>query len=97
MKRNKSYDIIRTEVRQDETNRYNYQLMMRRSDAVATWRMPLYSIRVNMTDACGNEGTADATDVFCDIDKAIDFFEKIVRNLATPIDLDYILDDELYS
>ena len=97
MKTNGSFDIIRTEVRSDEGNHYNYQLMMRRSNSVASWRMPLYSIRVNMTDVYGNEGTADATDIFCDMDKAIDFFERLVRNLATPIDLDYILDDELYS
>ena len=95
MKRNASYDVIRTEVREDEGNQYNYQLMMRRGDAVASWRLPLYSIRVNMTDVYGNEGTADVTDAFSDVDKAISFFEKIVKNLATPIDLDYIFEDEM--
>ena len=92
---NKTYDVIRTEVREDDGYQYNYQLMMRKSNSVASWRMPLYSIRVNMTDTFGNEGTADLTDVFSDADKALCFFEKIVKNLATPIDLDYILEDEL--
>ncbi len=91
----KDYCVIRREERIDEENRYLYELMMRRGDTVACWRMPLYSIRVNMTDAFGNEGSADVTDVFADEDKALDFFDKIVRNLATPIDLSYILEDEM--
>ncbi len=90
-----NYSIIRREERTDEENRYLYELMMRIGDTVACWRMPLYSIRVNMTDAYGNEGSADVTDVFSDEDKALDFFDKLVRNLATPIDLPYILEDEI--
>ncbi len=89
------YNVIRREERTDEENRYLYELMMRRGDSVACWRMPLYSIRINMTDAYGNEGSAAAKDVFSDEDKALDFFDKLVRNLATPIDLSYILEDEM--
>ena len=90
------YNVIRREERIDEENRYLYELIMRRGDSVACWRMPLYSIRVNMTDAHGNEGTADAKDIFSDEDKALSFFEKLVRNLATPIDLPYVLEDEMF-
>jgi len=90
-----SYNVICREERKDEENSYRYELMMRRGDTVATWQMPLYSIRVNMTDAFGNEGSADAPDAFCDENKARSFFDKLVRNLATPIDLAYILEDEI--
>ena len=89
------YCVIRREERTDDKNRYLYELTMRKGNTVACWRMPLYSIRVNMTDAFGNEGVADATDAFANEDKALDFFEKLVRNLATPIDLPYILEDEM--
>lgn len=89
------YNVIRREERTDAENRYLYELMMRRGDSLACWRMPLYSIRINMTDAYGNEGSADAKDVFSDEDKALLFFDKLVRNLATPIDLSYILEDEM--
>jgi hypothetical protein len=48
-----------------------------------------------MTDAQGNTRRADARDVFSCREKAVAFFEKIVRNLATPIDLNYIIEDEM--
>ncbi|MBE6533081.1 MAG: hypothetical protein E7676_06250 [Ruminococcaceae bacterium] len=89
------YDVIRREERTEDEHRYLYELLMRRGENVACWRMPLYSIRVNMTDEYGNEGTADAQDVFSDEEKALGFFEKLVRNLATPIDLPYVLEDEM--
>ena len=90
-----NYKLIRKEERTDEDNSYCYELMMRKGDTLASWRMPLYSIRVHMTDAFGNEGSADVTDVFSDESKALCFFDKLVKNLATPIDLSYILEDEM--
>ena len=90
-----SYSVIRREERRDEENRYMYELIMRKGDTLACWQMPLYSIRVNMIDAFGNEGSAYVTDVFSDENKALNFFDKLVRNLATPIDLSYILEDEI--
>ena len=87
--------LIRKEERQDGENIYSYELLMREGDTVADFRLPLYSIRVDMTDKYGHKRQANARDVFSSIDKAIDFFDKIVRNLATPIDLAYILEDEM--
>ena len=96
MSKNKcEYSLIRREERKDEENSYLYELMMRLGDTVASFRMPLYSIRVNMTDRCGNVGSADVCDAFTDEDKAICFFDKLVRNLTTPIDLSYIFEDEM--
>ncbi len=88
--------IIRTDTKRDsEDNSYRYELIMKESRGVASWRIPLYSIKVNMTDSAGNDTSADTKDIFADAGKAILFYEKLVRNLATPIDLAYILEDEI--
>ncbi len=47
-----------------------------------------------MIDGEGKERVASATDVFVNEECALSFFEKIVRNLATPIDLAYVIEDE---
>ena len=87
--------LIRKDERFDETNIYNYELYMCRGSGVASFRIPLYSIKVSMTDSSGNDTSATIKDVFADAGKAILFYEKIVKNLATPIDLAYILEDEI--
>ena len=87
--------IIRKEERRDETHSYRYELCMCRGSDVASFRIPLYSIKISMIDAHGNDTFAEVRDVFADAGKAIMFYEKIVRNLATPIDLAYILEDEI--
>lgn len=89
--------VIRTEERIDDGNSYSYQLMKRKGDSTANWQLPLYSFRINMIDKRGQEREATAKDIFSDEGKALAFFDKIVRNLATPIDLAYIIEDELHS
>ena len=90
------YDtVLIKEERSDDFNTYSYELIVRNGDSTASWRMPLYSIKVIMTDAKGNKKSADAKDVFSNFDKAREFFTRIVNNLATPIDLAYILEDEM--
>ena len=87
--------LIKQEDRLKDGYIYSYQLTMREGRSTVDWRMPLYSIKVDMTDLEGNTTTADAKDIFSSMDKAIQLFDKIVRNLATPIDLAYIVEDEL--
>lgn len=89
--------VIRSEKRIDDGNSYSYRLLMRKGDSTADWQLPLYSFQINMTDKSGQERQATAKDIFSDEEKAITFFDKIVRNLATPIDLAYIIEDELHS
>ena len=86
--------VIRKEQKFDRGSSYLYELVMRQGDVAANWQMPLYSVRINMVDPKGNNRQADAMDIFSDKDAAEEFFDKIVRNLATPIDLAYILEDE---
>lgn len=87
--------VIRTDIKQDGEYIYRYELIMKQGEGVASWRIPLYSIKVYMTDEDGNTTEGDVKDVFADVGKAVIFYEKIVRNLATPIDLIYTLEDEI--
>ena len=74
---------------------YEYKLFVRESDRVASFRIKLYSIKVKLTDRGGCETEAELNDVFSDIGKAGVFYDKLVDNLATPLNLHYILEDEM--
>jgi len=87
--------VIRREIRSDGENMYCYELIIKESQRVASYKIPLYSIKIGMTTEMGDHTEADVRDVFADPGKAIVFFEKLVANLATPIDLSYILEDEI--
>ena len=88
-------NVIRKEQIFDKGSRYLYELIVRQGDDITNWQAPLYSVRIYMVDPLGNNRQADARDIFSDKDEAETFFDKIVRNLATPIDLAYILEDEM--
>lgn len=86
---------IRTEVREQDGIDYKYELIVRESSRVASYRIPLYSVSVEMTRSGEPTTNARTSDIFADAGKAIVFFEKLVDNLATPIDLPYIVEDEM--
>ena len=87
--------VIRTDTKCYEGYSYRYELIMKQGEGVAAWRIPLYSIKVYMTDPSGETTVGDVKDVFADAGKALLFYEKVLRNLATPIDLVYALEDEI--
>lgn len=96
MSNHKTVDtVIRKEERNDEFRAYTYELIMREGRETSCFKMPLYSIRILMTDEKGKKRSDEAKDIFADKRKASDFFDRIVDNLATPIDLAYIVEDEL--
>ncbi len=96
MKRSKIVNtIIRRDFKEEDGNKYTYELFMHEDTKTASYKIPLYSISLHMTDSKGNETTAGVKDLFADIGKALEFYEKLVRNLATPIDLRYIIEDEI--
>ena len=74
--------------------KYTYTLSVNISDKVASFRLPLYSLEVRMLMPDGKETRASAENAFADIGKALVFFDKALRNLITPIDLAYVLEDE---
>ena len=73
---------------------YNYVLISSKSEQVASFKMPLYSIEVSMTKD-GEVTSHVARELFADVGKAISFFEKIAQNLTTPIDLPYVIEDRI--
>jgi hypothetical protein len=68
---------------------------MSESNKVASYMLPLYSVEIEMTDKEGNVTRARTRDLFADVGKAISFFKKLYENLATPLNLPYILEDEM--
>ena len=86
--------ILRKDFREDEFNKYSYELTVRKGLETASFRIPLYSVGVTMTDAYGNDTETVLTDAFSDEGKAIRFYEFVLRNLATPLNLSFILEDE---
>lgn len=90
-------NILIQENRELEGYSYTYELILRKGIRTHDWGLPLYSIKVSMTDNNGRKSQSEATDVFTDRKRAEGFFHKLVRNLATPIDLGYVVEDEVLS
>lgn len=88
---------IRTEVREADGYRYTYRLLTRESRATASYRLPLYSVRVTLLAPSGKETEAELSDVFADPGRALLFFERMKEHLVTPIDLPYIFEDEFHT
>ncbi len=87
---------VRTEVREVDGIEYRYELTRREDTSVAGYGIPLYSVAVVMEFKNSGKRTHGKTsELFSDMQKAVCFFEKLVSNLATPIDLAYIVEDEL--
>ncbi len=89
-------NTIRTEVREVDGIKYRYELTRRENRTVAGFGIPLYSFAVVMEFIdTGRRTVGNTADLFSDSGKAMRFFDKLVSNLATPIDLAYIVEDEL--
>ena len=62
--------VIKREIREAEGATYSYALIMSESKKVASYKIPLYSIGIEMVDAYGNETSAQTSDLFADVGKA---------------------------
>ena len=87
--------IIRRENREADGAKYCYTLLMSKSNTVASYMIPLYSVEIEMIDKDGKRTNASARDLFADVGKALSFFKKLYESLATPLNLPYILEDEM--
>ena len=90
-------ELIREERRRDSGYEYTYRLTSRESPFVASYRLALYSVSVELRFPDGKVTEGRTGDLFHDIGKAIVFFNKLVKNLVTPIDLAYVVEDELWK
>ncbi len=88
-------EVLRREVREADGARYVYILSCGEGKLVASFGLTLYSIGIEMTDKDGRYTESRLNEVFSDSARAFRFFRRLVDNLATPIDLPYILEDEM--
>ena len=96
MKREK----IKTEIiKEDKIERdgceYRYTLECKKSMKVASYRLPLYSVKICFKSEDGDSTECSSGELFTDVGRALVFYRRLVDNLATPIDLPYIVEDEL--
>ncbi len=74
---------------------YTYRLILHTDRKYSSFGLPLYSVEVEMEDIKSKKASCAKTrELFSEGEKAKAFFDKLVRNLATPIDLAYIVEDE---
>ena len=89
------HKTVRQEIRCSDDAVYTYTLKSHERSLNLGYGFPLYSIHIDMCEHVDGKMTSAYTDdLFSSEAKAISFFEKLVRNLATPIDLAYVVEDE---
>ena len=86
--------IVREEVRYANGMEYKYTLSVKTSEMTASFGLSLYSIRVELIDKRGIHTEATLNDAFRSPEAAFSFFARVTSNLATPIDLPFVFDDE---
>ena len=87
--------VIRKVTIYNEGNKYTYILSKKKSSMLASFRIPLYSIRVEMTDFEGEDSYFELRDTFASEERALRFFNKLKDNLATPVNCPFVFEDEL--
>lgn len=88
-------ECVLKETREADGIIYTYTLILHEDKKLTSIGIPLYSISVDMISVeSGRHTSATTKELFADEQKAKLFFDKLVRNLATPIDLAYIVEDE---
>ncbi len=88
-------EVIRRESVSDGENQYTYLLIKRESELVCSFRLSLYSIRVELIRSSGEESHCEISNVFASEAKAERFFDCLVINRATPMNLPYAFEDAL--
>ena len=88
-------EIIREERKHKDGITYIYRLYVVHSKRVSSYGIMLYKINIVMIMPDGSSSECDTKEVFSDPGKAFAFYKKLTDNLATPLDLPYIVEDEL--
>ena len=86
--------IIREDTREKDEYTYIYRLIESPPRTIGRLTVSFYSISIEMTDG-ENKSESKLTDLFADVGKALAFYHSLVGNLASPIDLNYILEDKI--
>lgn len=89
-------ECIKERCRHEGGDTYTYKLIYNLDTSRTSVGIPLYSLRIRME--CGESGKvteAYTGGIFASLARAERFFDKLCNNLATPIDLAYVLEDEI--
>lgn len=86
--------IIKEDTRESDGVIYVYRLTEGYPKKIGRLLIPLYSIYIEMMRN-GESTQSSINDVFADVGKALTFYNSLLENLATPIDLHYILEDKI--
>ena len=95
MKKNDLKTEIIKEIRKSAAgDSYVYRLVMNKSSQVSSYRLPLYSIEVEMDH--DGEHTANSTkELFSDVGRALAFLSYLAEHLVTPLNLPFVLEDSV--
>lgn len=77
---------VKSDKRCDGGYEYSYSLLLSKNGE--------YSINIRLNFEGERKSEASTSGIFVDAEKAIKFYDKLLRNLATPIDLAYVVEDE---
>lgn len=97
MKKTNCMNVVAAEERREDGFTYTYELILREGMRTDDWKLPLYSIKVSLVDSKGKKSEKEVKDIFTSKEKAESFFDMLVRNLATPIDLGYVVEDLIHT
>lgn len=95
IKEKEKEEVVRRECVSDGENQYTYLLIKRESELVCSFRLPLYSIRVELIRASGEASHCEISNVFASETKAERFFDGLIKSQATPMNLPYVMEDAL--
>ena len=87
--------LIRKETVKNDGNVYEYMLYLNESERFSSFRLPLYSIEIKLTLSDGTVSNYMSEDLFSDFNEAVNFYERLIKNLATPMNLPYVIADSL--
>ena len=86
--------IIKSSVKECGSTKYSYNLTVSESEHVASYGIPLYSVKIEEYDEGGLVNGAVVKEMFVDPGRALAFYDNLVRRLAGPVDLSYILEED---
>ena len=86
--------IIKEDIREYDGAVFLYRLTEGYPKKIGRLTIPLYSIYIEMSKN-GECSKSSVNEVFADVGKALSFYNSLLENLATPIDLHYILEDKI--
>ena len=89
----KTETVIRNETVLESGNLYCYTLI----ESEGANGTMLYSLKITLSMKDGEFSENTAKNIFTEKNAAMLFFDKMLKNLATPLNLPYVVEDELLN